>query len=40
MFWFWASVTAVLAEDIAVVAALAEGIITAAYDAEFTKNMD
>jgi hypothetical protein len=40
MFWSWASITAVLAEGIAVIAALAEGIITAAYNAGFTKSMN
>jgi hypothetical protein len=40
MFWSWAPVTAVFAKDIAVVAALAEGIVTAAYNAGFTKSMN
>jgi hypothetical protein len=40
MFWSWAPVTAVLAGGVAVVAALAEGIVTAAYGAEFTESMD
>jgi hypothetical protein len=40
MFWSWAPITAVLAENIAVVAALAEGIVTTAYGAGFTKSMD